>query len=183
MPKTLLTGPALLLACFLLSGCLYSREITRTRHAVERAYPSARFEREVVLNFGPVSLFTARLLTGLMPSEAQEVRPYLRSVRRVKVGVYRTEALPPLGTVELPRLRRLRERGWETLAAVREEDEAVWVLYRERRGSVRDFYVLALGADELVIVRLKGRLDRLLKHALQEHGDELDWDGGSLAGR
>lgn len=181
MQKTLLIGLSFVLAGLLLSGCLYSREVARTRHAVEQAYPAARFEREVVLSFGPVSLFTARLFTGLMPAEVKEARPYLRALRRVQVGVYRTEQLPPLSDVDLPHLRRLREKGWETLVVTREEDETVWVLYRERRGTVRDLYVLTLGEDELVMVRLKGRLDQLLKHALREHGGELDLGDWSLA--
>lgn len=173
MYRPLWTGPALVLACLLLSGCFYSREVARTRHAIEQAYPEARFDREMVLSLGPVSLFTAGLLTGLASDETEDVRPYLRYLRRVKVGVYAVEGLPPLDAVDLPQLRRLREKGWETLIATREEDATTWTLYRERRGTVRDVYVLTLSEDELVMVRLKGRLDKLLAHAMRENG-ELD---------
>ena len=174
MYRLLRAGLALTLSCLLLSGCLYSREVSRTRHAIERAYPEARFDREVVFSFGPLSLLSARLLTGLAPSQTEEVRPYLRSLRRVKVGVYRAEGLSSLNTIDLPQVRRLREKGWETLVAVREPEATTWVLYRERRRAVRDLYVLTLSEDELVMVRLKGRLDKLLTHVMREHGGELD---------
>ena len=175
MYRRLSTGFVLALTCLLLSGCLYSREVARTRHAIERAYPEARFDREVVFSFGPLSLLSARLATGLMPSETRdEVRPYLRTLRRVKVGVYRAEGLSSLETLDLPQVRRLRKKGWETAIAIREPEATTWILYRERRSSVRDLYVLTLSEEELVMVRLKGRLDKLLTHVMRVHGGELD---------
>ena len=127
--------------------------MARTRHAIERAYPEARFDREVVFSFGPLSLLSARLLTGLAPNQTEEVRPYLGTLRRVKVGVYRVEGRLSLNTTDLPQVRRLRKKGWETLVAVREPESTTWVLYRERHRSVRDLYVLTLSQDELVMVR------------------------------
>ena len=163
---------ALVLAAPVLSGCLYSREVAQTRRAIEQAYPEARFEREMVLSLGPVSLFALRLFSGLAPEGA---RGPLRDLRRVKVGVYRAEALPPLQDFEPAQVQRLQRRGWETVVRTREADEATWVLYRTRRGTVRDLYVIALDDEELVLTRLSGRLDRLLARAFREEG-ALDWD-------
>ncbi len=158
-----------------LSGCFYSREIAHTRREIERTYPEARFDRSFVVSLGPFSLRTVGWITGLVPDEdAWMVRSYLRDISRVKVGVYHTRALPTSGSMDLSSLDRLRKDGWEVAVKVRDENEHVWVLYRERRHFIGDIYVLSLDEEELVIARIRGNLSRLLENVLEDHAD-LTW--------
>ena len=175
---------ALLLAVLVATqtGCvLYAHEIAQTRRALEAEYPEARFEKETMLNLGPVSLWMAG---GLLRLTAREdyarLRPYLRVLRSVKIGIYRTEGLAAPGTVEPPALPFLRERGWRVAVRHTSARERTWVLYRPaRRGTaLRDLYVFTLDEEELVAVRLRGRLGQLARHVLVEE-DVL----GGLLGR
>ena len=169
----------LLAACTLFSGCFYSREIARTRRAIERQYPDVRLDRQMVLNLGPNTLGLVGWLAGISNDEdAERARAYLRDISRVKIGVYEVENLPDLSGLELSSLDRLKRQGWETAAKTVEADEAVWVLYREADDTIRDMYVFVLDEQELVLVRLRGHLGRLLERAIQEEG--FDWSG--LAG-
>lgn len=155
------------------SGCIYSREISQTRRDLERSDPGARFEREMVVNLGPISLRTLGLVGGLVDGGDEDVamaRRYLREIRRVKVGVYRVEQAPDLHAFDPPALRRFQRDGWEL--AVKNQDEqgeVVWVFYKERKGHIRDMYAIMLSDEELVLARVRGRLDRLLARVLEDH--------------
>ncbi|HET6569027.1 MAG TPA: DUF4252 domain-containing protein [Rhodothermales bacterium] len=169
-----LTLVPVLLASMLLSGCIYSREIAHTRREIERSYPEARLHRQVVLNFGPGSLGLISLLTHLVPGDgAREVAGYLQDVEHVKLGIYEVENMPALDDLHIARLDRLQRQGWEVAVKTREEDEAVWILYRERDDSVRDLYLFVLDRDDLVIARLRGDLRRLLQRAMAESDGDL----------
>lgn len=171
----LLVPLALLLVVLPMTGCFYSREIAQTRRDIEQDLPGADFEREVVVNLGPFSLRTLRWFAGFGEDEdAQHVRLLLNDLKRVKVGVYRAAHAPTsLETVDLPYLRRLERDGWERAIAARDDDAVVWIYYRERRGAVRDLYVVALDDEELVIARMRGHLGRFLARAMQ--GGTADW--------
>ena len=175
-------GMVVLLLVPLCSGCFYAREIVHTRRDIERAYPQARFDREVVVRLGTGPLRGIGWIAGLVPDDdVQVARDYLRDLHRVKVGVYRTETLPPLGEVNLARLPRFEEGGWRLAVRTQEADEAVWVLYRAPHGDVRDLYVLVLDEEALVLVRLQGRLDEMLKRAVAAQGRFFspdDFSGG-----
>jgi hypothetical protein len=174
MSRTVLL--TLLVALPSLTGCFYSREIAHVRRDIERQYPEARFERQVVVNAGPVLLRLSKWITRRVDDEdARMAADYLEEVRRVKVGVYRTEHLPDLEKLDLPALRRFQREGWDVAVRVRDADEAVWVLYRENRYTVRDMYVLVLSDDELVIASIEGRLDRLLQKAIEDHASVSEW--------
>ena len=85
----------LCMAAVSLTGCVYSREIAQTRRDLERHYPDAEFDRQIIINLGPTSLRTFGWLAGLAPEEeAQMARDYLYEIDRVKVGVYEVERLP-----------------------------------------------------------------------------------------
>jgi hypothetical protein len=147
-----------------LTGCLYSREVAQVRRDIEREFPGARFDREIVLAVGPGFFSTVGWITRrINDPETRRISAYLDEIRRLKLGVYRIEALPREGPPALETLPRFRERGWEVAATVRDEDDRVWVLYRERYRSVRDMFVLSLTDDELIIVRIEGDLNRLLE--------------------
>ena len=170
------------LVALLCSGCFYSREIAQTRRDLERAYPEAEFDREMMVNLGPLSIRTARWILHWMDEDddVAMARSYLGEVRRVKVGLYKTEFLPDLGDFDPPALRRFRQDGWELAVQVHEDDEAVWLFYKPGRRGIRDLYAVVLTEEELVLARLRGRLDRLVRRALEDHAP---WrDEGFLSG-
>ena len=159
-----------------LSGCFYSREIAHLRGDIERLFPEARFDRQVVVALGPGTLRPLGWLADHVPEDhARMASDYMRNIERVKVGVYETEYLPPMETVSQPRLRRFEHGDWEMAAKVRDDDEVVWVFYRERYENVRDLYVIVLNDDELVLVRVQRHLNQLLEAVLEDHGPLLDF--------
>jgi hypothetical protein len=162
----------------LASGCLYSREIQHTRRDIERANPGLELDRTFSASVGPVGIRLARWITSLIDDDdVKRARRYLSSVRRVKVGVYDARGEGPGSLARLSELRRFERRGWELAAHVSEDDEEVWLFYRDRSETVTDLYAVVLSDDELVIARIQGNLTELLAEALKDYGPDLaDWD-------
>lgn len=180
-PRPILTVLVVLLLTIPLTGCFYSREIAGTRKAIERQYPGAEFDREVVVSVGPLSMRALGFIARLVPEdEAQMVASYLREISRVKVGVYNTTYLPALDAFDPLDLPRFERAGWEVGVKVRDEHEAMWLLYRERRGVMRDLYLVVLNEDELVLTRVRGHLNRLFERAMADHAHLLDLRVGDL---
>ncbi|MDH5627520.1 MAG: DUF4252 domain-containing protein, partial [Candidatus Krumholzibacteria bacterium] len=105
--------------------------------------------------------------------DASEARPYLRGVSKVQVAIYETEGNVHAATIETPaRLQEMIDDGWEMAVRVRDEDEMVWLLYRIDGDSVREMFVVVMDDEELVLVRVKGHLERLMAEALENIDDE-----------
>lgn len=154
-----------------LSGCLWAPELANVRRDIERQIPQVRFDKEIELSLGPLTLALARVVTRFIP-DAREARSYLRDVRRIQIAVYNAQDLPSTAGVEMPApLRDLQAKGWVTAVKLRDGEELVWVLYRLENDSVSELYVVSLDDEELVLVRAKGKLERLVARALQESGD------------
>lgn len=174
---------ALRLACVvafavLTSGCLYSREIQHTRRDIERANPGLELDRTFSASIGPVGVRLARWISARVDDDdAQRASRYLRSIRRVKVGVYEAHVREDVRLEGIPEMRRLGRGGWQLAARVREDNEDVWLYYRERGQTVTDLYVMVLSEDELVIARVKGSLNRLMEDAVNDFGPFSDWAG------
>ena len=167
------------LAPLLLSGCLWAPELGQIQRELQSQLPGSEFENEVRLSLGPLSLGLARFVTRFIPEnyvpEAGEAHEYLEEVRRVQVAMYRTRTLPPLDTVRMPaRLKQIMlEQNWQVTVKRQKADELAWVLTREEAGVVRDIYVVLLDRQQLVIVRVEGRMDQLLAKAMRNRADEL----------
>ena len=164
-------GAGLLLAVVLAtSGCIYSREISNTRRAIEEEIPGSQFDRKIVLSIGSGTLRTAGWLTSLIPDDdMEEVRRYLDDVKRIKVGIYETESLPDDGPPGAPMLSDMVERGWEVAVRLRDERDRVWLLYRSHRDRIRALFVIVLNEDNLVIARVEGHLDRIVQRAMADY--------------
>ena len=159
-----------------LTGCLFSREIANTRRDIERAHPDLRLEKQIVLNLGPLSLSMVRWMAGLAGDpDAEMAIEYLKDVRRVKVGIFRAEQ--PDDVRALGEKGFGFEDGWEVAVKTTQDDERVWVLYKENPETVRDLYVVVLSEEELVLARVRGNLDRLLARVMEDHVDLGDWVG------
>ncbi len=170
--------PLLLAVLLLAAGCSASREMADTRRALERAAGPGRLEHGVTLSLGPATLLGARLAAVFLPDEARRWKPYLRHLYRVEVSTYEmngpfadsssTDGTFDLGTFDPMALPALRRGGWQPVVAVREEGEAVWVLYRGTARAVNDLYVVALDEEDVALIRLRGRFDRLMAQLLAD---------------
>jgi hypothetical protein len=97
----------------------------------------------------------------------------LRGVRRIEVGIYQVRG-PELEThVHVP-LDARSFSSWDPVVRVHEDDEDVLVMVREKKGSVRNMLVVVSDDEELVVVRMKGRLDDILEEAMAEAFDQAD---------
>lgn len=151
-------------------GCLYAPEFSGIRNDIEAQLPDASFDKEIELCLGPVALTLARVVTSVLPG-AQEARHWLKGMSRVQIGVYDAHVESTAGLRMPERLQSLVDDGWETAVRVRENNEAVWVLYRADKEEVREMFVMVLSDDELVLVRAKGNLERLVAAVLKDgHG-------------
>ncbi|MFQ5572065.1 MAG: DUF4252 domain-containing protein [Rhodothermales bacterium] len=168
--QSLRTLLAVLLLALPLTGCFYSREISQTRRDIERQFPGTRFDRGITMSLGPGSLGALGWMAGLVPEpESQMASDYLHEISHVKVGVYRTRYLPNLDEINMSTLRRFERDGWDMAVKTQEENEVVWVFYKERYGEVRDLYVIVLTDEEMVLARIRGHLDRLLRQVMEDH--------------
>lgn len=162
-----------------LTGCLFSKEIADTRRDIEKAYPDLHLEKQIVVNLGPLSLKTLGWMAAFVPDpEVDVARRYLRDIRRVKVGVYRSEHPDALAKLDVGQFGF--EKEWEVAVRTRQEGEHVWVLYKDDPKTVRDLYVVVLSEEELVVARLRGNLNRLLARVMEDHVELNDWFGANL---
>lgn len=151
-------------------GCFWSSELADVRADLQHQLPGSSFDKNVELSFGPIILTFARVITSVIPG-AREARPYLRGVSRVQVGIYAAH-LHTMESLRMPqRLHSLLGDGWETAVRVRDEKEAVWLLYRPDGEKVKEIFVVVLNDDELVLVKARGNLERIIAAAMDEaHG-------------
>ena len=153
-------------AAALVARCFWAPELSGVRRDLQDQLPGASFDKNVEFSFGPVVLTFVRLVTGLIPG-AREARPWLSGVSRVQIGVYDAHVDSAAGLRMPKRLQSLIDDGWETAIRVRDDDEAVWVLYRPDGDDQRDIR-RRLDDEELVLVKARGRLERLVAAALDQ---------------
>jgi hypothetical protein len=90
----------------------------------------------------------------------------LEGVRRIEVGVYEVKGLK--GRRESPSpLDLTRLEGWEPVVRVNEPGEDVIVLIKEKDEVVRALLVVVAEQDEWVLVRIRGKLNRVLEEAME----------------
>ena len=166
-----LVGMAFLLTT--LTGCLWAPELDSVRKDIERQIPDAHFEKEFAISLGPISLGLARTIIRLVPdADVHEAREYLGDLSKVQVAVYEANHVPRGAEVRTPqRFESLLDEGWEMAIKAREHGESIWVMYRSDDDEIREVYIIVLDPDELVLVKVRGRLDRLFAKVMEEHGD------------
>jgi len=121
------------------------------------------------LTLGPGTLAAVKLAVGM--SDEKEAKDYLAHIQRLQVATYEVPGLDSLSGLRFPKEleRHLMKQGWQVAVKVREKNEMAWVLYRGRGRSVHSMYIIGLEPDELTLVRIDGRLEKLLAQAIKEH--------------
>jgi hypothetical protein len=94
----------------------------------------------------------------------------LKGISWVDVGIYhiRGDQHSFVAGVELP--------GWEPIVRVREGDSEAKIFVKQSSTSLKGLLVLARENDELVIARVRGRLDQLLDSVMEHGAFDFDFD-------
>lgn len=164
---------ALALLALSTSSCvMQAGSLDLTRINLEEQLPGARFDSEVQMTLGRMSLgLTRAIVNAVDDEEADEGLELLRKIRKVELAVYRTEALPSVrqATFVIPHERRLKKKGWQTVVEIAEDNSASWVMMRQTKGKIRGMMVGALDNDELVLVKLTGDIQEIYEKLITDH--------------
>lgn len=170
---------SLLVAVFLsafLSGCKDAPSVASVRWELEQQLPGVRFERESHIRLGRLTMALAKPIVRWALDEDEEARAIVSNIKRLDVGVFRVVALPALHELHLD-LRfeqRLAANGWTMVVHEQDDADRTWVFTRaDKQGKIRGLFVAALDAEELTLVSLDGRIDRVLAAALADNPGEL----------
>ncbi|HEX2641882.1 MAG TPA: DUF4252 domain-containing protein [Thermoanaerobaculia bacterium] len=154
------------------NGCAGAPEVEQVRWEIEHRLPGARFEREEHFHLGRISMGLLRGLVHLTPAEPEEMEP-LRQIRSLEIGVYKVRSLPDLGQSDalLDRFEdRLADHGWSLALRTRDADERTWMFVRSRPdGTLSNFFIVSLEQDEMVLLRMDGRLDRFFAEGMAKN--------------
>jgi hypothetical protein len=97
----------------------------------------------------------------------------LKGVRRVEIGVYQVDGLRK-GYAEPAGLHEIEFPDWTPVVKVQDEDEDVLVAVHENEGRIKGMLVVAMEDDEWVLVRVWGKLDRVIEEVMRMAFDEVD---------
>lgn len=159
----------LILVSVVSSGCFVSRELSSLQRDLERQHPDLRLRRNIVFSAGPGLLHTLEQTAGKLDrDDARLIEEYLHDVDRVKVGIYDVEWRNQSEPVTTALPDRFKRGGWEPAVTVRDGHESVFLMYRSGSRSLRDLFVVSLADDQLVMVRIRGNVERLVSHALAD---------------
>ncbi len=131
-----------------------------------------RLDREFGLRMGRPTLFFVR--QGVRVAGMADELP-LRGVRRVEVGVYRVLGAAARGD-DANELCRMRFAEWEPVVRVCDGDEHVLLFARIEDDSIQGLLVVVQDDEEVVLVRARGKLDRLLERVVELAEEEgMPW--------
>ena len=171
--RTIRFAPAIMLGalCLFSTGCLmHASTLEPTRYALERELPGARFDPELKLTLGRVTLGMAKKIVRMVEDNDPDLK-VLKAIKRVELAIYHTETMPTISPAafRIPRFAALKRDGWETAVEVVADDGVTWVLFRPgRRTPVAEILVGVLDEDELVLVKVRGDVEMLLEQLRDE---------------
>ena len=165
---------AITLLPILLCGCLWTPDFSYIVSEMQKQSPEVRFKKELQLNLGPSAFGLARTILSFASDHDNDVRvakSYLAEVQRMKLAIYDVYNLKSAKKFKLPPhlLEMIQRNKWETAVKVHEKNEFVIAVYKQHRQSISEMFVLSLDRNELVMVQIEGRLDKLFEKVMEEH--------------
>ena len=177
MRKALSTVAVLSSLALPLVGCGAPPSVDQVTGEIRR-WTGARFEREEHVRLGRIKLGLVKGLVRMVDDdEDPESRAVLREIHRVEVATYRVRNLPDLSGLRknAPRFeQQLAHSGWSLTVKAQEDNSQSWLFTRsDDQGGLKTLLVVDLDDHELTVVRVDGRIDRILAEAIAERPKEV----------
>lgn len=173
--KILSAGAVVALAIFLVGCGPKNAHFTDVRDAVFDG--SESLNTNVELSLGILPLWMAETVTGFIDEpEVQEASTYLDHVKRVEIGVYEVhDSFKKQHREAAQRVKaKMKAHGFEPMVLVRENKETVGVYVSTKEDEFpEELFVVVMADHEVVLVKVKGKLDKIIQEAAKNHAHEL----------
>ncbi len=138
------------------AGCIIPVGPDDLRRQVSRAN-DVTLEQEIGVSVDGLTLATAAAVAGVpLP---------LIHVGWAEIGIYRiaggANADAPVREFMAPELN-----GWQRVVRLRERDSMMYMLVKPSGEGIRGMIMVARSGDEVIVVRVRGRLHKLLEHVI-----------------
>ena len=139
------------------------------RSSIEKANSECRLKRESRVSLGGLKLWGVKVLVRLAgESDGAET---LSHIQRVEIVTFRMTS--PSSCTDRAWLEPFRQemaaRGWRPMVMERDDSGTTWVHARyDTQGDVDGLFVVTIDGGELEVVRVEGRIDRLIADAVAE---------------
>ena len=157
------------------SGCYRSERLERMGYEILDACPDARFKKDMSLSLGGVSWGILKSIALSVEKDDPEVRAYIRGLSKIELVIYKARGIAKddarlIGEIVKSQL----DEDWNLMIKVVDDKDLAWIHYRGDDKRIREMQITAYDGEEFVIVRLSGRLDKIMEVALEDHGSFTD---------
>jgi len=132
-------------------------------------FRAASIDKKLSMKLGPVTMSLANVIVTFAPVEREAKRAF-RGIRSVDLVVYELEGSEdsaPCGSLLEFAAGRLKRKGWEPIVEAREPGSMVLVLCKYDEVRIRGIYVIVLDEESLVLVKLRGNLNKVFAAAME----------------
>ena len=176
--KLILIPLLLILSSIFFIGCFgVDSNFSEIKHDIVSS-SNVQFHKDIEFSIGSVGLSLASAIVDF--SDDNDAREIIKNLSKVQIGVYKnTEPISRQAAIEIINKidDRLRNKGWNYLVKSYDKREVSSVYIKQSDGDkLCEMFVVNLNDDELVIVDIKGRLERILTSVIRDRKMDLSYN-------
>lgn len=176
MKKLLKVSPLILIVTITLSGCIGVNNNFREISSNLINKFGNDYHREIEVSVGPLLINFASWVVNLSQDE-EIVDDLMRQVSNVQVGVYKMthEGDERKNNVMKKINSEMQLRGWRYIVRSYNDDEMTGVYVSSNREMFFEkMFIITHDSEQLVLVEVEGKLDKLIELAIHDKKFEFD---------
>ena len=133
------------------------------------------FDRQIEFSVGPVGFFVASQFVKFADTE-ENIDEILSKVKNIHVGIY--DRLSNFSKPSLSLLKNITnsivDENWKSLVKSIDGNEMVGVFVKDiNPDEIEELFLVTLTNEELVLVKLQGKLGSIIEVIIRDHGHNL----------
>ncbi|RPI73065.1 MAG: DUF4252 domain-containing protein [Ignavibacteriales bacterium] len=176
MKKIITFSPLLLIALISLSGCIgVNKNFSEMSSNLISKFGND-YHREIEVSVGPLLINFASWVVNFS-QEDEIVDDLMRQVSNVQVGVYKmtTERDSKKNKVMDKINKEMISRGWTYIVRSYNDDELTGIyVSNDPEMFFKKMFVITHDSEQLVLVEVEGKLDKLIELAIRDKKFEFD---------
>ena len=129
----------------------------------------ASVDKKLKFKVGPLTMSVLKAVTAFAPVEP-EVKGIVRGISSVDIAIYElanTEDVVLSGSLSSSVVGQLSRKGWEPIVKAKDKGSLAFVFCRYDECRINGIYVIAMEENELVLVKVRGRLEQVFALAME----------------